>query len=124
MSVLHHITPCCDKLLGSFTAFNVETLFLQASLGESILLVCSISYVSPQDLMGANPTLVWSTEPTVMAFTQSTTQADRQLISELRVAQVDATNCGTYVCSASDMFAAQSAATSVIVEVGKCRIHS
>ena len=105
--------------VGSFTALNVETPFTTAFLGDSITLVCNISYSSSQDLIGANPTLVWSTELNSILSTQTTTQVGRYFVSELSMPTVNSSYCGTYICTANDMLVAQSAMKSAKVEVGE-----
>ena len=105
--------------IGSFTALNVETPFTTTFLREDITLVCNISYPTSQDLINASATLVWSTELIGVISVQNTTRYDKYLVSELYIPTVNSNYCGTYVCSARDMFVAQSTMGLAMVEVGE-----
>ena len=104
---------------GSFTALNVVTPSIATSLGEDIVLECNISYPTAQDLMDANATLIWSTELSNVASSQSVTVMDRYLVSELSLPSVNSSYCGMYTCTASDDLVALSTSDTAMVQVGK-----
>ena len=104
---------------GSFTALSVITPSIATSLGENIVLECNISYPTAQDLMDANATLDWSTELSNVASSQTVTEMDRYLVSELSLLSVNSSYCGMYTCTANDDLVALSTSDTAMVQVGK-----
>ena len=90
-----------------------------ASLDMDVLLTCSIDYESPTALMAANPSLSWSTDLITITDQQSTFTNLERYTSILNITAVDSSSCGTYTCTASDSFVAQSSQETVTVDVGK-----
>lgn len=82
------------------------------------MLICSITYESAAALLAANSSLTWSTDLAVNTDQQGIIINQEQYISVLNITAVDSSVCGTYTCTAVDIFVAQESTDSAIVDVG------
>ena len=99
----------------------METPLVTSSVGGDAMLVCNISYPTPQELADSTPTLTWTSELSNVDLSgQNSQEIDGvYLESVLNIANVDSRYCGNYTCSANDDRIAQPVTGTASVQVGR-----